>query len=160
MLNLKLTSAPVINVTKFKDAAGQSLPHNVYMPSSMLGWELTPITQMQFDFHDQMYVLDNIPINQRLIDDGPLRFKICGDAWRNQFGFGANLFNSESTFGIPDAEVVVQVERFPYPVSDAIFELPQAYYAQYKTSHYRYMRVEFKVISIEPTQGLLHITLH
>lgn len=163
-LNLKLTPIPLVSNETFDQTPGLELPYELYMPSSMLGWELSRLTQLHFDTTQKIYILDNIFIDKPLQDDGGPRFKLCSSGWRYQFGFGKYISDAESTFGIPPEGVVVQVEQFQEAANDLRIEYPaqknSAAAPNAQTSN-RVMRVEFKLISKEPSpQGLIRIRLH
>lgn len=156
-LNVKLVATPIINDDVFEKTAGLALPYDLYMPSSLLGWELSSTTQLHFDSGRKIYFLDDIPIDRPLLDDGGARFKLCSNGWRFQFGFGKDISDAESTFGIPPEGVVVQVEQFKEAANDMRIEIPE----KLSSLSVRRMRLEFKLISNEPTpRGLVRITLH
>jgi hypothetical protein len=163
VLNLKLTAIPQVTNEAFDQTPGMELPYDLYMPSSMLGWELTRLTKFQYDATHKIYVLDNILIDKPLVDDYGPRFKLCSINWRDQFGFGKYISDAESTFGIPPEGIVVQVEQFQAATTDLRIEYP----APTKSSDTsnasmpsRIMRVEFKLISKEPIpQALIRVTL-
>ncbi len=163
VLNLKLAKTPQVTNETFDQTPGMELPYQLYMPSSMLGWELTRRTQFQFDATHKIYVLDNILIDKPLLDDYGPRFKLCSSNWRYQFGFGRYLSDAESTFGIPPEGAVIRVEQFQEATTDLRIEYP----AQTKPADTsgtpipnRIMRVEFKLMSGEPNpQALIRVTL-
>lgn len=162
-LNLKLTSLPQTTNETFEQTPGLELPYELYMPSSMLGWELTNLTQFQFDAIHKIYVMDNIFIDKPLLDNYGPRFKLCSNNWRYQFGFGKYISDAESTFGIPPEGIVIQVEQFQEATTDLRIEYP----AQKKSAEIansslpsRIMRVEFKLISKEPIpQALIRVSI-
>ena len=156
-LNLKLAPTPIMTNDIFDKTPGLELPYSLYMPSSMMGWELSRITQLHFDSTYKVYVLDNIPIDTPLLDEEGARFKLCSNAWRYQFGFGSYIPDAESTFGIPTEGIVVQVERFKEAANDLRIEFP----ANTTPATPRMMRMEFKLIANEPNpHGLIRVTLH
>ncbi len=156
-LNLKLAPTPIMTNDIFDNTPGLELPYSLYMPSSMMGWELSRITQLHFDSTSKVYVLDNIPIDTPLLDEEGARFKLCSNAWRYQFGFGSYIPDAESTFGIPTEGIVVQVELFKEAANDLRIEFP----AKTSPAVNRTLRMEFKLIGNTPSpHGLIRITLH
>lgn len=163
VLNLKLAETPQVTHEAFDKTPGMKLPYELYMPSSMLGWELTRLTQFQFDAIHNIYVLDNILIDKPLLDDYGPRFKLCSNNWRYQFGFGRYISDAESTFGIPPEGTVIQVEQFQEATTDLRIEYPartKPIEASSTPISSRIMRVEFKLISKEPNPvALIRVTL-
>lgn len=169
-LNFSLTAEPVIGMNTFNSTQGLKLPYEIYMPSSMTGWNLDTSTRFIFDEKRMIYFLDNIPLNNLPVDEQGYRFKVCSASWRYQFGFGSYITDDESTIGIPTEGIVVRAERFPqvatdirierYPQAstDIRIEIPPANKSGIKKPM---LRVEFKLVQWEPKpEALLYLSIH
>lgn len=169
-LNSSLTTEPVIDLATFTTAQGLKLPYDIYMPNSMIGWNLDASTRFIFDEQRMIYFIDKIPLNTLPVDEQGYRFKVCSASWRYQFGFGSYITDDESTIGIPNEGIVVRAERFPqvttdirierYPQAstDIRIEIPPANKSGIKEPM---LRVEFKLVQWEPSpEALLYLSIH
>lgn len=157
-LNLKFTQEPPISLETFEQAEGFQLPYQLYMPSSMSGWNIDDTTRFKFDNQRKVYLLDNILLDVPLVKDQGYRFKLCSEAWRYQFGFGTNITDDESTIGIPEKGVIVRVERFAHSSTDMLMEPPAT---DENSTTRRMLRIEFKLTHPEPKpEGLLRMSIY
>lgn len=156
-LNLELKEELPINVESFDQAKGLTLPYPLYLPNSITGWAIDSSTQFHFDEIHNLYILEGISLTAKPNDEQGYRFKICGESWLYQFGFGSYITDDESTIGLSESGTVVRVERFPQASTDIRIELP----ATIDKKKNPLLRVEFKLTRWEPTpQGLLKTQIY
>jgi hypothetical protein len=152
-LNYRLEAEPISSIETFELAQGLKLEYPLYMPNSLVGWNIDPSTRFLFDEKRMVYFLDKIPLSSK--DPKGQRLKICTDAWLNQFGFGTVIPYAETTIGIPSEGVVVRVEKFAQPAAEIHIETPRT---EAENSQTLFLHVELKLIRGEPNPlGLLYL---
>lgn len=158
VVNLKIDKAPSIDYQSFLAAEGLKLPYEFYMPSSMVGWELSDSTRLTYNEKTKTYIIDNVPMDKPMMDNEGPRFKLCSYAWQYQFGFGGSLTDDESTFGIPKEGVVLEVDLIPKASADLRVEYSQRELNDLKD---KVVRLEFKLIRWNPSpRALIYVSAH
>jgi len=157
-LSLRLDRTALPSLNDFDVQPGYKLPYPLYMPSSIMGWELSPFTEMLFDDATGVYQLAGIPLDLPEVDRRGTRFKICSDDWKNQFGFGDYLTDVESTVGLDLGGLVQRVVKADFATADIRIEYSTADREKLRK---RMLSLEFKVTTLEPEpHGLIRLTIY
>lgn len=158
VLGLKVEHAPVLTNEHFESAKGLSVPFELFLPNSITGWELSRFTKMHFDSSRNVYEINNIRLDLPQLDGQGPRFKICSNDWKYQFGFGKNLSDKESSFGVDADGVVLEIMIEENATADMRYEISQAASKQLEQNM---MSVEFKLTSIAPTpRGYMRVKIY
>lgn len=158
VLGLKVEHAPVLTNEHFESAKGLSVPFELFLPNSITGWELSRFTKMHFDSSRNVYEIKNIRLDLPQLDGNGPRFKICSSDWKYQFGFGRNLSDKESSFGVDADGVVLEIMIEENATADMRYEISQE---ASKRLEKNMMSVEFKLTSIAPTpRGYMRVKIY
>ncbi len=157
ILGLKVEHRPILTNEDFESAKGLSAPFELFLPNSTSGWELSRFTKMHFESSRNVYMIKDIHQDLPLVDGLGPRFKICSNDWKYQFGFGHNLSDKESSFGVSKEGVVFEI-MVAEGAADMRYEISQS---DAKTLEKNMMSVEFKLISMDPIpRGYMRVKIY
>jgi hypothetical protein len=141
----------------FDELKGIELEYPLFIPNSMIAWELSDRTRLRYQANTQTYVRDKLIINQPTIDDLGPRFKICSTSWTNQWGFGKKLIIDESTFGISVQPAILTVDYLGDTSTDMYIEYSRSDLSAMQKNT---IKVEFKVLRLTPKPlALMRVSL-